>query len=204
MTSQTVRAGWYPARTAPRSHHTALEGTMTTPTPPDATCGACGGRRGEHWHRCPDKPQPTGAEPTPPDAARTPCSDVPCDTGPGEPCEKHEREWSHAEDDHELCGPECDAWLRQRIETALREADNHSCMYQEGTDYAELAAAVLPRLAEVRVSVLRIVSDWCIEANEVGGVDADDLAWRLEQAGLPMPDEDETASGAIHQDGAGS
>lgn len=36
--------------------------------------------------------------------------------------------------------------------------------------------------------VLHIVSDWCIEANEVGGVDAGDLAWRLEQAGYPFAD----------------
>lgn len=52
----------------------------------------------------------------------TPCSDVPCDTGPGEPCEKHEREWAHAEGDHELCGPECTAGLRQRIADAIRAA----------------------------------------------------------------------------------
>ena len=42
------------------------------------------------------------------------------------------------------------------------------------------------------VLVLRIVSDWCVEANDVAGVDAGDLAWRLEQAGFPLPDgEDE-------------
>lgn len=44
--------------------------------------------------------------------------------------------------------------------------------------------------ADERGAVLRIVSDWCIEANEVGGVDAGDLAWRLEEAGFPLPDED--------------
>lgn len=37
--------------------------------------------------------------------------------------------------------------------------------------------------------VLRIVSDWCVEANNIGGVDAGDLAWRLEQAGYPLPEE---------------
>lgn len=36
--------------------------------------------------------------------------------------------------------------------------------------------------------ILEIVSAWCIEANDVGGVDAGDLAWRLEQAGYPLPD----------------
>jgi hypothetical protein len=37
--------------------------------------------------------------------------------------------------------------------------------------------------------VLQIVSDWCVEANNVGGVDAGDLAWRLEEAGYPLPEE---------------
>lgn len=39
--------------------------------------------------------------------------------------------------------------------------------------------------------VLRIVSAWCVEANEAGGVDAGDLAWRLEQAGYSLPDEEQ-------------
>lgn len=38
---------------------------------------------------------------------------------------------------------------------------------------------------------LRIVNDWCIEANEVGGVDAGDLVFRLEQAGYPLPDDEQ-------------
>lgn len=40
-----------------------------------------------------------------------------------------------------------------------------------------------------RREALRIVSDWCVEANENGGVDAGDLAFRLEQAGFPLPDD---------------
>lgn len=39
--------------------------------------------------------------------------------------------------------------------------------------------------------VLRIVNEWVIESNDVGGVDAGDLAWRLEQAGFPLPDTDD-------------
>jgi hypothetical protein len=39
----------------------------------------------------------------------SPCSFPPCDTGPGEPCDRHEREQSHTEGDHELCGDECPA-----------------------------------------------------------------------------------------------
>lgn len=42
-----------------------------------------------------------------------------------------------------------------------------------------------------RDDVLRIVSDWCVEANEIGGIDAGDLAWRLEQAGYPLPEADQ-------------
>jgi len=39
---------------------------------------------------------------------------------------------------------------------------------------------------EATADVLRIVSDWCVEANDVGGVNAGDLAWRLEEAGHPL------------------
>jgi len=39
-------------------------------------------------------------------------------------------------------------------------------------------------------AVLRIVSAWCVEANDIGGVDAGDLAFRLDQAGHPLPDVD--------------
>lgn len=41
-----------------------------------------------------------------------------------------------------------------------------------------------------RDDVLRIVSGWCIESNNHGGIDAGDLAWRLEQAGHHLPEED--------------
>ena len=42
--------------------------------------------------------------------------------------------------------------------------------------------------------VLGLVSDWCTEANEVGGVDAGDLAWRLQEAGYPLPDDEDEAA----------
>lgn len=38
--------------------------------------------------------------------------------------------------------------------------------------------------------VLRIVSDVVTEANDCGGVDLNDLATRLEQAGHPLPDDE--------------
>ncbi|MEU9793799.1 hypothetical protein AB0E27_24755 [Streptomyces sparsogenes] len=62
-----------------------------------------------------------------------------------------------------------------------------------------LRAAVDAELADAEaahaalVEVLGIVTAWCVEANETGGVDATDLAWRLEQAGHPLPDEETAA-----------
>ncbi|MFJ1995282.1 hypothetical protein [Streptomyces asiaticus] len=51
-----------------------------------------------------------------------------------------------------------------------------------------------------RDEVLRIVSDWCTEANDVGGVDATDLAFRLERAGHPLPDEEDASAAAEGSD----
>lgn len=48
-----------------------------------------------------------------------------------------------------------------------------------------------------RDAVLRIVAAWCTEANEHGGLDAGDLAWRLETAGYPLPDEGEAPTGTV-------
>ena len=45
-------------------------------------------------------------------------------------------------------------------------------------------------LEDMHQEVMRIVSDWCTEANEVGGVDATDLAFRLDSAGYRLPDEE--------------
>ncbi|NUL14478.1 hypothetical protein [Streptomyces lunaelactis] len=35
--------------------------------------------------------------------------------------------------------------------------------------------------------VLRIVSDYVIESNDSGGIDCNDLAWRLQEVGHPLP-----------------
>lgn len=43
------------------------------------------------------------------------------------------------------------------------------------------------RAEKQRDEVLRIVSDWCVEANESGGVDAGDLAFRLTRSGYQLP-----------------
>ncbi|KAB8167047.1 hypothetical protein FH609_011630 [Streptomyces sp. 3MP-14] len=45
------------------------------------------------------------------------------------------------------------------------------------------------RAEDQRDEVLSIVARWCTAA-EVGGVDAGDLAWDLDQAGYPLPDAD--------------
>ncbi|MFH8752975.1 hypothetical protein ACH4GK_17730 [Streptomyces rimosus] len=42
-----------------------------------------------------------------------------------------------------------------------------------------------------RDEILRIVAAWCIEANDIGGIDAGDLAQRLEEAGHPLPESDD-------------
>jgi hypothetical protein len=44
---------------------------------------------------------------------------------------------------------------------------------------------------QARDEVLRIVSDWVRESNDSGGIDADDLTWRLAQAGYPLPDDEQ-------------
>ena len=67
--------------------------------------------------------------------------------------------------------------------------DNASRGWRRGDEWK---AKALEGQAAV-AAVLGIVSAWCVEANETGGVDATDLAWRLEQAGHPLPDEDEPA-----------
>jgi hypothetical protein len=46
------------------------------------------------------------------------------------------------------------------------------------------------RAEEATADVLRIVSAWCVEANDLSGVDAGDLAFLLEQAGHPLPNVD--------------
>lgn len=62
---------------------------------------------------------------------------------------------------------------------------------QHTADIALAAAGDEQQRAETALAgVLGIVSAWCVEANECGGVDATDLAWRLKQAGHQLPDTD--------------
>ena len=64
--------------------------------------------------------------------------------------------------------------------------ENASRGWRRGDDWKQKATEARTALA----AVLGIVSAWCVESNDVGGIDAGDLAWRLEQAGHPLPDED--------------
>lgn len=45
------------------------------------------------------------------------------------------------------------------------------------------------RAEEQRDTLLKIIWEYCTEANEVGGIDAGDLAWRTTQAGFAAPED---------------
>ena len=74
----------------------------------------------------------------------------------------------------------------ERLRAALAEAERKIGHHNEVANTALRAWDVMK--AE-RAEILRIVSAWCVEANNQGGIDAGDLAWRLEQAGHPLPEE---------------
>jgi len=65
---------------------------------------------------------------------------------------------------------------------------NASKGWRRGDRWKERALTAETALSDV----LRIVSEWVIEANDYGGVDADDLTFRLEQAGHKLPEESTT------------
>lgn len=102
--------------------------------------------------------------------------------------------------------------LKEQHKASLRRADdlNNALMaevqrYAEGTERPVLwsvynrmhgrtlkAEAEREQLRAALTEVLGIMAGWCVEANNQGGVDATDLAFRLEQAGYPLPDEETT------------
>lgn len=49
-------------------------------------------------------------------------------------------------------------------------------------------AATLPAAPAPHEQILRIVSEYVTEANDFGGLDANDLVTRLETAGFTLPD----------------
>lgn len=70
------------------------------------------------------------------------------------------------------------------------ELISHAVWMVLGQDVPELLGEI-ERLKGDTSRVLHIVAAWCTQANDIGGVDAGDLAWHLEQAGFELPDESE-------------
>lgn len=85
----------------------------------------------------------------------------------------------------------------------LGEAWAGTCAAEYGTRNPTVTPAdgsgLLDRCARAErdlATVMRIVTAWCVEYNDVGGVDAGDLAWRLQEAGYPLPDPEEDTTDA--------
>ncbi|MET9517013.1 hypothetical protein [Streptomyces sp. NPDC002994] len=73
----------------------------------------------------------------------------------------------------------------------MDDADPRSWIHSPGSDTRCLnARPPTNQLAEV----MRIVTEYVIESNDIGGLDANDLTDRLEQAGYPLPEIDEDGS----------
>lgn len=89
-----------------------------------------------------------------------------------------------------------------RLRRAETERDTYRAAWHSARDRAHKARTELATMTHVAningeghrhayqayQAALRIVSAWCYEANTSGGIDAGDLAWRLEDAGHPLPD----------------
>lgn len=66
--------------------------------------------------------------------------------------------------------------------------DRIKSYYQESA--RDLAERIV-LLEDMHQEVMGIVGEWCVEANDVGGVDATDLAFRLDAAGYRLPDDED-------------
>ncbi|MEU9792920.1 hypothetical protein AB0E27_20220 [Streptomyces sparsogenes] len=94
-------------------------------------------------------------------------------------------------DDHQLDEDTSDAapQTERELDRATRAFEALMAKHDKTkTECDQLRAA----LAEV----LAIVADWYAAVNDGHGLDAGDLAWRLEQAGHPLPDEEQPAAPA--------
>lgn len=133
-----------------------------------------------------------------PGAVSTPCS-VPDPCADGELCDRHETEQAHAAGDHGNCGVTCSTEFPTEALRNFVIAKGYPGTTGALDELLRRAAAPdaeRDRVAAALAEVLRLVSAWCVEANENGGVDAGDLAWRLEQAGHPLPDEEQDGADA--------
>lgn len=88
-----------------------------------------------------------------------PCDVPPCDGVTGEFCTRHEREWAHADGEHELCGTECTASDRPSIETLTPRDELYIAVADYIGDREEANATIDAFRAQVRAEVLREAAD---------------------------------------------
>jgi hypothetical protein len=62
---------------------------------------------------------------------------------------------------------------------------------EHSEDYETQASVDRADLLGAFDKVMQVVNDWCVEYNNEGGIDAGDLAWRLEEAGYALPPDDD-------------
>ncbi|MFF9554560.1 hypothetical protein ACF1DY_01830 [Streptomyces albus] len=86
------------------------------------------------------------------------------------------------------------ARVREISDAMARTADRYRHAWRSARRRARAEHDRRQDAERQRDAVLRIVSDWCTEANEHGSIDAGDLAWRLETAGYPLPDDSPTSA----------
>lgn len=78
--------------------------------------------------------------------------------------------------------------LRGEVESLTAELEKAQKSRNTAVGTVGALKAELNRTADGGVDkVLAIVEEWCCEANDVGGVDATDLAFRLGRAGYSFP-----------------
>lgn len=79
---------------------------------------------------------------------------------------------------------------RVLVVSDLAEPDWNPTIESHGMSYVRANELVDAVIAEALAPVMRIVCDYVIESNDVGGIDCNDLADRLRTAGYPLPDDE--------------
>lgn len=85
---------------------------------------------------------------------------------------------------------------RVTVVSELAEPDWHPTIEHHGMSYVRANELVDALIAETLAPVMRIVCDYVIESNDVGGLDCNDLADRLRAAGYPLPDDEDADEAA--------
>ncbi|MCY0916997.1 hypothetical protein OS965_02250 [Streptomyces sp. H27-G5] len=65
-----------------------------------------------------------------------------------------------------------------------------NAFYEAGLNRYEANKLLNDHAFEATAPVMRIVCDYVIESNDIGGIDCNDLADRLRTAGYPLPDDE--------------